>query len=440
MIVSHFILFFICNVQGFTHIHNWFPVVPVSTYDFSKISKIEILNKEFVIWKKGDNYIVQDDRCPHRSAPLSEGYIDRDSKNLRCSYHGWEFNEGGCTVCIPQNDCKRKFDVSVPSYETCVYGDILWVFLGNKTDVVSEYSTNHPSKTGINNDTFTMMREIPYDYFILLENLCDPAHVPFAHHGLQSRREKGSPVHIQMKELNSTNYHIYFSDQVMGNGNETRVGTMNIHFPCHYYLENIHPKDSILDMLHVFTVPVRKGKSRIIIKTQYNISHPSFPLFSVIPKWIQHSLTNRFFDSDSLLLHEQERLLRKKNGGELYGYERQYKLMTESDLAIKKYTKWMKRVNNFTLPWFYEHAHVNKERKRREILGRLEQHTNSCKYCKNTLERSIFVQKSGIISSVWLGVWLQEPKIFSLGCLVWLITEKIKNVLIFEDYVHNEID
>ena len=114
--------------------------------------------------------------------------------------------------------------------------------------------------------------------------------------------------------------------------------------------------------------------------------------------------------------------------------------MTESDLAIRQYTKWMKRVNNFTLPWFYEHAHVNKERTRREILGRLEQHTNTCKYCKNTLERSIFVQKTGIISSLWLGVWLQEPRIFSLGCLVWLITEKIKNVLIFEDYVHNEID
>ena len=47
------------------------------------------------------------------------------------------------------------------------------------------------------NDLF--VRELPYSFDILIENFMDPAHIPFAHHGLQGMRSDGSP--IEMKAL-----------------------------------------------------------------------------------------------------------------------------------------------------------------------------------------------------------------------------------------------
>ncbi len=39
-------------------------------------------------------------------------------------------------------------------------------------------------------------RDLPYGFEYLMENLCDPAHVPYAHHGIIGRREGAGPVTI----------------------------------------------------------------------------------------------------------------------------------------------------------------------------------------------------------------------------------------------------
>ena len=45
-------------------------------------------------WKHNDKISLQQNSCPHRCAPLSEGYITPQG-NLACSYHGWSFNNNG---------------------------------------------------------------------------------------------------------------------------------------------------------------------------------------------------------------------------------------------------------------------------------------------------------------------------------------------------------
>ena len=97
--------------SAYNYLNHWFPVLPISSTDFSNPQSLRILGKDFVIWKKDNQLICQDDICPHRLAPLSEGYIDSESKNLRCAYHGWEFNEcGNCTV-IPQLDISTESEL-----------------------------------------------------------------------------------------------------------------------------------------------------------------------------------------------------------------------------------------------------------------------------------------------------------------------------------------
>lgn len=434
---------------GFTHTNYWFPIVPISSYKFENPSKVTVLNKEFVVWKRNEHeFVVQDDKCPHRCAPLSEGYIDRVSGNLRCSYHGWEFNKNGFVQCLPQSKTPYAYSgnnrLSVQTYDTCVYGDILWAFLGNKSAENSEYVNGHPFSLQLIDGMTTMMREVPYDYFILLENLFDPAHVPFAHHKLQSTRDKGCPVQITVTCANSTGFSVLFTDKAMNrNGEDVRTGTMNLKFPCHYYLEALYPKNGLLERLHVFTVPVKKGKSRILIQTEYNKRHILYNIIRRIPEWIKHVLTNKFFDSDTLLLHEQERLL-MEHRTEIDDFTVQYNLMTESDTSISRYSRWIKQVNGFRLPYFGKHLYEKKKDgdnvNRKSILNRYEQHTKRCVHCSKALTVVERIQGYGGWIGVIVSFFLDEPIYAIIGGVQWIVMERIREMLIFEDYIHNQVD
>ena len=176
-----YLLFFLPIVESY-YLNNWFPIVPISSTNFKHPKQIRLLGKDFVIWKKDNQIILQDDVCPHRCAPLSEGYIDRETNNLRCAYHGWEFNEMGNCTMIPQlekNQQKAYRRACVKNYPTKEHGNILWGYIGNITTVDSPKQLYNLS---LDNNVF--MRELPYSFYILLENFLDPAHIPFAHHKL----------------------------------------------------------------------------------------------------------------------------------------------------------------------------------------------------------------------------------------------------------------
>jgi phenylpropionate dioxygenase-like ring-hydroxylating dioxygenase large terminal subunit len=44
------------------------------------------------------------------------------------------------------------------------------------------------------------VRDLEYDWQTLVENVVDPSHVPFAHHGLQGNRAQASLIPIEITE------------------------------------------------------------------------------------------------------------------------------------------------------------------------------------------------------------------------------------------------
>ena len=76
-----FLWFLIKSVDSY----GWVPLLDLKSYNTEKPSSIQILNKELVVWEKNDEIIVQDNACIHRKAPLSEGYIDKKTKNVMCT-------------------------------------------------------------------------------------------------------------------------------------------------------------------------------------------------------------------------------------------------------------------------------------------------------------------------------------------------------------------
>ena len=428
-----YLLFFLPIVNCY-YLNNWFPIIPISSTNFKDPKQIRLLGKDFVVWKKDNQIILQDDVCPHRCAPLSEGYIDRETNNLRCAYHGWEFNEVGNCTMIPQlekNQQKAYRRACVKNYPTLEHGNILWGYIGNITAVESPMELYNLS---LDNNVF--MRELPYSFYILLENFLDPAHIPFAHHKLQSVREKGSPIEIEIlsKENDLSRISVLFTEK----NEDMRVGMMNFNFPVHYYLQMIRPISNLLKGIHIFIVPVQEDRSRIFISYHFNKENRKTKLFSLIPVWLRHVLTNRFLDSDTLILHKQEKYLKRHNDS--YHNTKKYYMPAQSDRSIKVYRRWIKKALP-NIPYFYKHNFKNgQELTREEVLDRYNQHTRDCKHCMQALKNANHFQKYGTFIFLGLFAYTRNIVTLLLAILNYNFFEKFKNLFIFQDYVHNVID
>ena len=68
----------------------WYPVMPVLLLDQGP-QPFTLLGVELVLWKSASGAVsVVRDRCPHRHAKLSRGWVE--GEELRCGYHGWSFD------------------------------------------------------------------------------------------------------------------------------------------------------------------------------------------------------------------------------------------------------------------------------------------------------------------------------------------------------------
>lgn len=436
------LLLLFCNTYGY-FLNHWYPVLPLDSYDFSKPVEVSLLNKKLVAWKKDDNIILQENFCVHRYAPLSEGYIDKETQNLRCSYHGWEFNDKGNIEKIPQKsihvhkNCRKK----LKTYPTKIYGNLIWGYFGEEESCFQE---NVIDKYKILDNQDFIIKDLPYDVEILLENFFDPAHIPFAHHKLQSMRELASPVKIETIYQNSTGLSFYFEDNTYLKDDNYRNGTMSFQIPCYYNLISHYPKVDI-KKLNIFCVPLGEGNTRVFLGYEFNdgILKETYPY---IPKWIVHTIIQTFFDSDTMLLYGQEKYLRNKCNNTLYDIEKQYVLPTGSDKSVILFNKWKKK------HFFYNNAipienlkqydlmePLSSENVRKKILDRYDQHIIHCKHCKSAYNNIKQLMDFIYVSLLSYGLMHENIHCFSFGLLLFSNKDKIIEKFIFQDYQHKDL-
>ncbi|KAL4198535.1 hypothetical protein AMTRI_Chr03g140700 [Amborella trichopoda] len=158
------------------------------------------------------------------------------------------------------------------------------------------------------------MRDFPYGYEVLLENLMDPAHVPYAHHGLMRTvcnprpvdREGGRPLDISI-----------LSQDISGFLAKQEYGYRKFIAPCIFYAspfsgsanesisqfqkpaaDDHKPQRQIL--LIFVCIPVSPGRSRLIWSFPRNFS---VWIDKLVPRWIFHLGQNLILDSDLYLVH-----------------------------------------------------------------------------------------------------------------------------------------
>lgn len=388
----------------------WIPLASVGDLDPDRPTPLQFLGANYVCYRANSgDWVVLDDVCAHRTAPLSEGRIDREKNVLECAYHGWQFAADGSCARIPQladaNAIKARADprACVASYPVQVTGDILWAWLWS-ADVLSVAGTPEafPEYMMANVTGQAYTRDLPYGWDTLLENLVDPSHVPFAHHNLQGTRDDAIPINMTSPQsIGPTGFRVDFSDRTIG---KFRRGYAAFRAPYVIFYQGDYVDEDGVALpntrpfaLTVFCIPTRPGWSRLLVTAggfdkkeedkesvaeQKKKSLRSIlirSLVKAIPRWLMHIFSGRFLDSDLAFLHYQEREARRRTPASPVADA--YFMPAPADRCIAAMRTWVRTYASAWESLPLPESPVN----RADLFDRQGQHVSHCASCQGAL-------------------------------------------------------
>jgi phenylpropionate dioxygenase-like ring-hydroxylating dioxygenase large terminal subunit len=176
----------------------WYPAMPASSLSDGP-KPFRLLGEDLVLWLANpDRPAAASDRCCHRTARLSRGFC-RDGR-LVCGYHGWEYDEAGRVVRIPQHDggdAHISGRLGTPSYRAALRYGYVWVALAEPLYALPEFEEAKAQG----------FRKIDQFYEVwecaglrLMENSFDNAHFSFVHRGTFGDQGHPQPAKIEIDE------------------------------------------------------------------------------------------------------------------------------------------------------------------------------------------------------------------------------------------------
>ena len=137
-----------------------------------------------------------EDRCCHRSVPLSCGALDEGG--IRCGYHGLLYAPDGKCIEIP-GQVKIPGKACVRAYRAEIRNQVIWIWMGERDDkgVMTEPAGAPPEVAAHDNPRYRFKGgAFHYDapYQLIHDNLLDLSHVGYVH----SKTIGGNPkVHME---------------------------------------------------------------------------------------------------------------------------------------------------------------------------------------------------------------------------------------------------
>ncbi len=145
----------------------------------SKPLKRTLLGRDIALFKTAAGKLVAlDDRCVHRSFPLSMGRVDGET--LVCGYHGMRYDTSGQVVEIPSQP-RCPSGIGVRQYMLHQIGPLVWIWMGDSDQADP---TRIPGRSWMYGDGWTSKSGYMHmnaSYVGLHENLLDLTHLSYLH-------------------------------------------------------------------------------------------------------------------------------------------------------------------------------------------------------------------------------------------------------------------
>lgn len=137
-----------------------------------------LLDRPVVLYRTASGRpVALEDRCMHRWAPLSQGYLEGDE--LVCGYHGAVFSAEGRCVRYP-GQAQVPAQAAVRAYPVIEHAPFVWICLGDPV-----LAPEPPQAFPWLSDPAWMVASgsLPFaaNYFLLQENVLDLTHFNYAH-------------------------------------------------------------------------------------------------------------------------------------------------------------------------------------------------------------------------------------------------------------------
>ncbi|MDQ8021546.1 MAG: aromatic ring-hydroxylating dioxygenase subunit alpha [Moraxellaceae bacterium] len=157
----------------------WYALFPVTDLDDGP-KPFKLLGENIVVWKKSDGTpAAAQDRCCHRTAKLSKGWVEGD--NIVCGYHGWQYDCTGACVSIPQFTTEKIPPGAKIKAHHCKerYGYV-WVALDEPLRDIPDFPED--GKPGYRR-IFQLYETWKSTPMRMMENSFDNSHFSFVHKG-----------------------------------------------------------------------------------------------------------------------------------------------------------------------------------------------------------------------------------------------------------------
>ena len=141
-----------------------------------------------------------EDRCIHRSLPLSAGRVRGDV--IECGYHGLQFDGAGCCIRIPGQE-RIPVSACVRQYPVVEQDRCIWIWMGAASKADPAHITRFPWMALPGWRHTKLHARIEANYQLVIDNLLDLSHLAYVHASTVGSPELADQARVSSEVTNT---------------------------------------------------------------------------------------------------------------------------------------------------------------------------------------------------------------------------------------------
>ncbi|GAA4601108.1 aromatic ring-hydroxylating dioxygenase subunit alpha [Actinoallomurus liliacearum] len=161
--------------------NQWYALCRSDQVPAGGLVRLDRVGEELMLWRDAAGAVhVQEDRCPHRGARLTQGVHMGD--RVACNYHGVQVDAEGVVVSVPGvPGCALEGRRALRTFPAREHGGAVFAWFGDPEDAEPLPFEVPEQLTSPEWDHFLAYVEWDAPWIYSLDNLMDPMHGAFLH-------------------------------------------------------------------------------------------------------------------------------------------------------------------------------------------------------------------------------------------------------------------